>query len=93
MLLHFRQTDSRSRATRFSMGLPVLYQEAGDSEWYGGVTENISSSGLVIRADEPVVPAESVTVVVSLPSTPDEPGACLVGHGRVTGSIAIARFW
>jgi hypothetical protein len=69
------------------MGLPVLYQEAGESEWHGGVTESISSSGLVIRADEPVVPAESVTVVVSLPPTPDEPGACLVGHGHVTRVI------
>ena len=88
MLLHFRQTEPRSRATRFPLGLPVLYQEAGDSDWHGGVTESISSSALVIRADEPVVPAESVTVVVSLPSTPDEPGACLVGHGRVTRLIA-----
>jgi hypothetical protein len=70
------------------MGLPVLYQEAGHSEWYGGVTESISSSGLVIRADEPVVPAESITVVVSLPPTPEEPGACLVGHGHVTRVIA-----
>ena len=88
MLLHFRQTESRPRATRFPMGLPVLYQEAGESDWHGGVTESISSSGLVIRADEPVVPADSITVVVSLPSTPDEPGACLVGHGRVTRTIA-----
>ena len=88
MLMHCRQTSSSSRARRFPLGLPVVYQAPGDSEWYGGVTESISSSGLVIRADEPVVPAESVTVVISLPSTPAEPGACLVGHGYVARTIA-----
>jgi hypothetical protein len=64
-----------------------LYQAAGDSEWHGGMTESISSTGLVIRADEQAVPADSVTIIVSLPPTPDEPGACLVGRGRVARTI------
>ena len=86
-MAHYEPTASGSRAMRFSLGLPVLYRAAGDNDWHGGVTESISSTGLVIRADEDVVPAESVTVIVSLPPTSDEPGACLVGHGHVARTI------
>ena len=75
--------SSRVRARRFAMHLPVLYRALGDDEWHGGVTETIGISGVLIRADGMVMPAASVTVIISLPSTADECGACLVGTGRV----------
>jgi hypothetical protein len=75
------------RTQRFALGLPAFYLAVGDTEWRGGTTENISGSGVVIRADGTAVPDALVTVVVSLPSTSHECGACLVGRGRVTRII------
>ena len=73
-----------SRVRHFVLELPVLYRAAGEHEWHGGVTEDISASSVVIRADEETMPDDSVTVIISLPSTPAESGACLVARGRVT---------
>jgi hypothetical protein len=78
-----RARSSWVRARRYAMHLPVWYRGVGTDEWHGGVTENIGVSGMLIRADGMVVPAASVTVIISLPSTADECGACLVGRGRV----------
>ena len=64
-----------------------MYLVVGDTEWRGGMTESISASGVVIRADAMAAPNASVTVVVSLPLTPHECGACLVGRGRVARMI------
>ena len=63
--------------------LPVLYRAIGEHEWHGGMTENISAFGVVIRADDLTLPTDAVTVIISLPPTPAESGACLVGRGRV----------
>ena len=51
------------------------------------MTEHISASGVVICADELTAPSNGVTVIISLPPTPSESGACLVGRGRVTGPL------
>ena len=69
----------------------MWYRAAGETEWHGGVTENISACGVVIRADEWDLPSTAVTVVISLPSVAAETAACLVARGRVTRNLTPAR--
>jgi hypothetical protein len=83
--------SSELRPRRFSLQLPVWYRAAGEAEWHGGMTENISASGVAIRADELALPSKAVTVVISLPSTAAESAACLVARGRVARSLTPAR--
>jgi len=68
-----------------------LYRAVGEAEWHGGVTENISTAGVAIRADELALPSNAVTVVISLPSAGAESGACLVARGRVARTLTPAR--
>jgi PilZ domain len=44
--------DSRMRAPRFRLDLPVHYRPLGDNEWRQATTGNISSSGLLLRAED-----------------------------------------
>ena len=43
------------------------------------MTEIVSSTGALIRAEEPALPAPSVRVVIELPSV----AGCLIGFGRI----------
>jgi hypothetical protein len=70
---------SRSRATRYELEAPVLYR-TGRDEWSAGTTVNASSSGVLISGALPAACAESVTVVIVLPSS----GGCLTACGRIT---------
>jgi hypothetical protein len=45
-------SGSRMRAPRFRLDLTVRYRPVGDVEWRQAKTDNISSSGLLLRADE-----------------------------------------
>ena len=65
----------------------MWYRAAGDQEWHGGVTENISACGVAIRADESDLPSAAVTIVISLPAVAAETGACLVAQGRVMRNL------
>src|SRR5437773_172415 len=78
-----RATSSALRRRRFPLQLPVWYRAAGDTEWHGGVTENISACGVAIRADDWDLPTAAVTVVISLPGVAAETGACLVAQGHI----------
>jgi len=86
-----RATSSGSRPRRFPLQLPVWYRAADETEWHGGVTENISTVGVAIRADELALPSDAVTVVISLPSAGGESAACLVARGRVARTLTRAR--
>ena len=69
----------------------MWYRAADETEWHGGVTENISTVGVAIRADELPLPSKAVTVVISLPSAGTESAACLVARGRVARTLTPAR--
>ncbi|PYR60853.1 MAG: hypothetical protein DMF91_11240 [Acidobacteria bacterium] len=86
-----RATSSALRPRRFPLQLPVWYRAADETEWHGGVTENISTVGVAIRADELPLPSKAVTVVISLPSAGTESAACLVARGRVARTLTPAR--
>ena len=40
------------RATRFDLHLPLKYRLLGERDWRKGVTENVSRSGVLFRANE-----------------------------------------
>lgn len=44
------------RAQRFCLHLPVEYRPIGDATWREGLTENISRSGMLFSAEEPILP-------------------------------------
>ena len=65
---HFPEGALIPRAPRFTMQLPLQYRLSGESEWRRGTTENISRSGVLFRADQPLEPNASVEFSVELPT-------------------------
>ena len=67
------------RPQRFDLNLPVWYRSTDETHWHTGVTEIVSSTGALIRAEEPAAPTQQVRVVIELPSM----AGCLIGSGRI----------
>jgi CheY-like chemotaxis protein len=55
------------RAQRFNLQLPLRYRPIGENEWRQGTTENISRSGLLFRAQEPLQPMAQLEINLVLP--------------------------
>ncbi len=55
-----------ARARRFSLQLPVRYRPMGAQEWHHGKTENVSCSGMLIRAGQRMDINQAVEVVLVL---------------------------
>ena len=47
------------RATRFMPALPALYRRSGEQGWKRGLTKDISDTGVLLEAGEPL-PLESI---------------------------------
>ena len=45
---------SHDRARRFEIRTPIRYRSGGESRWHKGITENISSSGVLFQCEDPV---------------------------------------
>jgi hypothetical protein len=60
------------RAQRFVAELQLRYRETGTVPWYGGRTENISSSGVLFRAEQGLRPKTNIDMALTLPRV--EPG-------------------
>jgi hypothetical protein len=56
-----------SRARRYEIGTSIRYRVRGEREWHEGVTENISISGMLIRADRSLDPRTAVEMRFFLP--------------------------
>jgi PAS domain S-box-containing protein len=56
------------RAQRFNLSLPLRYRLLGEHDWRSGMTENISRSGLLFRADEMLQPAAQLEINLVLPA-------------------------
>jgi hypothetical protein len=60
------------RAERFPLELPVRYRRVGEAAWLQGTTQNISYSGVLFHADEPLdvdtLVEISITLAVAAPS-------------------------
>src|SRR5580704_13609185 len=60
--------SSPFRATRFDLHLPLKYRLVGESGWREGKTENISRSGMLIQAEEPIAPNAQLEINLVLPA-------------------------
>ncbi len=56
-----------SRAQRFRLNLPLRYRIAGQPAWRKGTTRDISRSGLLFDAEEPLQPTDRVEINLVLP--------------------------
>ncbi len=56
-----------ARLQRFPIQLPMRYRYAGSFQWYRGVTDNISCSGMLFRGPVPMDLMAPVEVRVTLP--------------------------
>ena len=57
-----------SRAQRFQLHLPLRYRRLGENQWHEGKTENISRSGMLFQADEPLQPSVQLEINLVLPA-------------------------
>lgn len=75
------------RADRFQMVLPVQYRAMSDSAaeqtWHEGLIENISGSGVLFRAAEPLAAATAIELMFSLPSSAHQPPATVRCRAQV----------
>ena len=60
--------SSPFRATRFDLHLPLKYRRVGESGWREGTTENISRSGMLFQAEEPIAPNAQLEINLVLPA-------------------------
>jgi PilZ domain len=56
-----------SRARRYEIGAIIRYRVRGEQDWHEGVTENISISGLLIRASRRLEPETAIEMRFFLP--------------------------
>jgi CheY-like chemotaxis protein len=56
------------RAQRFKLQLPLKYRPIGEDSWRAGTTENISRSGLLFRAEEPLPTNIQLEINLVLPA-------------------------
>jgi uncharacterized protein YabE (DUF348 family) len=60
-------TELHAQAQRFTIQTPIRYREVGGTSWFEGITENISRSGVLFRADHVLEPKAAVQMSLSLP--------------------------
>jgi PilZ domain len=56
-----------SRARRYEIGTLIRYRVRGEREWHEGMTENISVSGVLIRARQALNPKQAIEMRFFLP--------------------------
>jgi hypothetical protein len=75
---------SRDRARRYARRTDVRYRQAGHGDWHDGRTENISRTGVLIRARHLIAPQTPIEVQLVLPpELGGYAGAPVIGRGRV----------
>ena len=57
-----------TRAQRIQLHLPLRYRRLGEKDWHVGKTENISRSGMLFEADEPLQPNSQLEINLVLPA-------------------------
>jgi hypothetical protein len=65
---HGRDALPPSRAQRFQLHLPLRYRRLGEESWHDGQTENISRSGMLFQAEEPLQPTVQLEINLVLPA-------------------------
>jgi PAS domain S-box-containing protein len=57
-----------SRAPRFQLQLPLKYRQLDEERWHDGETRNISRSGLLFEAEDPLQPNVQLEINLVLPA-------------------------
>ncbi|MGA2628663.1 MAG: PilZ domain-containing protein [Terriglobia bacterium] len=82
----FSPLDLDDRASRYPVTITVRYRPLGEIGWYESKTINISRSGILFEASEPVDPEASLELSFDLP--PEMGGT---GDGEVTCRGLVVR--
>jgi hypothetical protein len=61
--------DSPSRKRRYEVNWPLQYRRLNEAEWRPGRTINMSISGVLFEAEEPLPPAEPVELSIMFQAT------------------------
>ncbi len=56
-------------APRFTLQLPMRYRPAGDSRWRSTTTRNVSASGVLFQAAEPLQPGRKLEIEILMMAT------------------------
>ncbi len=75
------------RAERFAIPIAVLYRSPGELDWRPGLTENVSRSGLLFRADRHIAPNTLLELMLDLPTTIVSETGRTLRRGRVVRAI------
>jgi PilZ domain-containing protein len=62
-------TDTKAAAPRFSLKLPMRYRPKGESRWREAETRNVSSSGVLFLAEEPLQPGKKLEIEILMMAT------------------------
>ena len=76
------------RAPRYAIPLAVLYRASGERAWLEGRTENISKTGVLVRADRALAPQTSIEMLLDIP--PDLPSpfsGTTICRGRIVRAV------
>jgi hypothetical protein len=58
----------RPRPPRFPIAAPLQYRKSGEEAWHQGLTENISRSGVLFRAEENLAPDTVLEMRIVFPA-------------------------
>lgn len=76
------------RAERFTIPLAILYRSAGEADWRPGLTENISRSGVLFRAERRIEPDTPLEMMLDLPAIVATPASgSALRRGRVVRAV------
>jgi len=82
------QTRNVPRAPRFALQMPVLVRLLGEDNWREGTTENVSRSGVLLRADESIPDRAPLEIRMALPAQiPGTQGASIICHAQVVRTV------
>jgi hypothetical protein len=71
------------RAQRYAIPIAILYRSPGERQWLPGLTENISRSGVLFRAERSLEPDTQLELMLDLPSVIAPSAGKSLRRGRV----------
>lgn len=80
-------TKNISRAQRFSIQVPLRYRVGGESVWWKGMTQNISSSGLLFEGERRLESNIAIEMNLILPAVTSEGGGEIICHGAIVRTL------
>jgi len=76
------------RAERYVIPIAILYRRSGELDWKPGLTENISRSGVLFRAERPLEPNTPLEMMLDLPLVVAAPvSGTVLRRGRVVRAV------